>query len=311
VSDAIRARHTGAQKMKIIVEVNPQLPYCHGDTVLHINEVDGICETSNPRPPLAIGAIEATETEKKIAENILKIMPKNACLQFGIGGLPNLIGKLLCDSDAKDLGCHTEMFTECYVDLFEAGKLTNFKKQIDVGHSICTFAMGSQRLYDFVDHNPLVDIRSCAYTNNPYVIMQNDNVVSICSCLNVDILGNVSSESDGYKQISATGGQWDYHYGAGRSKNGLGLVCMASSKTLKDGARVNNIVPAFKPGTQVSVACNTVNWVVTEYGAVNLKGRAFWERVELLASIAHPDFRDDIFHTAEEAKLWRPSDKQF
>jgi acyl-CoA hydrolase len=305
--DAIRSRYTQpAQKnLKVFLEISDKHPRCSGDTVLHISEIDGICESSNPRPPVAIGKVEADETDKKIAQHIIKEMPQNACLQFGIGGLPNLIGAMLCDSEFKDLGCHTEMFTECYVDLFEAGKLTNRKKSIDVGKSVCTFAMGSQRLYDFVDNNTAVEIRSCAYTNNPYVIMQNDNVVSICSCLSVDLMGNVSSESFGFKQISATGGQWDYHYGAGHSKNGRGFVCMPSSTVGKDGKRVSNIVTSFSPGTQVSIPGNTTNYVVTEYGCVNLKGLTHWERVEKLASVAHPDCRDEIFKTAESVGIWR------
>jgi acyl-CoA hydrolase len=308
--DAIRSRHFGHQKnLKVIVEVNPALPYCHGDTALPLSEVDGICETTNPRPPIPIPPLEATETERKIAGHIIGYMGDRDCLQIGIGGMPNLIGNLISESGVKDLSCHTEMFTECYMDLMNAGKITNIYKQTDVGKSVCAFVMGGQRLYDFVDHNPLVELRSCAYTNDPAVIVRNENVVSICSCLSVDILGNVSSESDGFRQITATGGQWDYHYAAGRAKNGRSFLCLPSCKVLKDGTRVSNIVTAFKPGTQVSVAANTTNFVVTEYGAVNLKGLAFWQRVEKLASVAHPDFRDDIFRTAEKERLWSPRDR--
>ena len=308
--DMARARNGQQKNLKIILEVNPGLPTIQGDNYLHISEVDAVVESSQARKPTAIGKVEPTEVDAKIAEYIMSEMVDGACLQLGIGGTPNLVGKMIVDSDLKDLGCHSEMFVDAYMDLFNAGKLTNARKQQDIGKSVFTFAMGSEELYDFMDHNPSMRCMPVSYTNSPSVIARNDNVYSICSCLAVDLFGNVSSESVGYKQISGTGGQWDYHYASFHSKGGKGFLCMPSSKVTKDGKRVSNIVVSHIPGTQITVPGNTTNYVVTEYGIVNLKGLTTWEKVEALASIAHPDFRDDLFKAAEEARIWRPQNKR-
>jgi acyl-CoA hydrolase len=230
-------------------------------------------------------------------------------LQLGIGGTPNKVGKALVNSSFKDLGCHSEMMVDAYMDLFNAGKLTNALKQQDIGKSVFTFAMGSAALYEFLENNPSMRCMPVSYTNSPTVIANNDRGFSICSCLAVDLFGNVSSESVGYKQISGVGGQWDYHYSAFHSNGGKAFLCMPSSKIGKDGKRVSNIVTAHPQGTQITVTGHVTNCVVTEFGIANLKGRATWEKVEALASIAHPDFRDDIFKAAEQARIWRASNK--
>jgi acyl-CoA hydrolase len=307
--EIIRARATTQKNLKVVVEVNPGLPVVHGENFLHITEVDTIVETSTPKKPMAIPKVEGTPVEQKIAENIMKLMVDGACLQLGIGGIPNLVGKALVNSEFKDLGCHSEMFVDAYMELFNAGKLTNARKQQDVGKSVFTFAMGSADLYEFCDNNPSLRCISVKYTNDPAVIARNDNVISICSGLAVDLFGNVSSESVGYKQISGVGGQWDYHYAAFHSKGGKSFICLPSAKTTKDGRRVSNIVVTHDPGTQITVTGHVTNWVVTELGAVNLKGKTTWEKVELLASVAHPDFRDEIFKAAEKARLWRAQNK--
>ena len=307
--DMARARSGPQKNLKVILEVNEALPVVQGDNNLHISEIDAVVESSQARKPTAIGKIEPTEIDAKIAQYIMNEMVDGACLQLGIGGMPNLVGKMIADSDLKDLGCHSEMFVDAYMDLFNAGKLTNARKQLDVGKSVFTFAMGSEELYDFIDNNPSMRCMPVSYTNAPSVIAQNDRVYSICSCLAVDLFGNVSSESVGYKQISGTGGQWDYHYASFHSKGGKGFLCMPSSKVTKDGKRVSNIVVSHTPGTQITVSGNTTNYVVTEYGIVNLKGLTTWEKVEALVSIAHPDFRDELFKAAEAGRIWRAQNK--
>lgn len=223
--------------------------------------------------------------------------------------MPNLVGKKLVESDYKDLGCHSEMFVDAYMDLDRACKLTNRRKQLDKGKSVFTFAMGSAELYEYMDRNPSLLCMPVSYTNDPFVIAKNDRVYSICSCLEVDIFGNVSSESIGFKQISATGGQLDYHYASNRSKNGKGFLCLPSTKPQKDGSIASNIVVSFQPGTQVTVPANITNYIVTEYGVANLKGLPTWARVEALINLAHPDFREDIIKAAEKARIWRASNK--
>ncbi|MDR3295067.1 MAG: butyryl-CoA:acetate CoA-transferase [Clostridiales Family XIII bacterium] len=205
-TEVLRMRGGTQKGLKLVVEVNEKLPVVHGDTSLHVSEVDYIVEEENPRPLQAIGKVEATEADEKIAKLILGEMVDGVCLQIGIGGMPNLVGKMLVDSDLKDLGCHTEVFVDAYMDLFNAGKLTNAKKQIDIGKSVFTFTLGSAELYEFMDGNPSLRCLPVSYTNDPGVIRQNDRLYSICSCLAVDLFGTVSSESVGYKQISGIGG---------------------------------------------------------------------------------------------------------
>ncbi len=307
--DMLRARSGHQSNLKVVLEVNEALPTVQGDNYLHISELDAVVESSQPRKPMAIGTAEPTEIDAKIAQFILEEMTDGACLQLGIGGMPNLVGKMLAESSLKDLGCHSEMFVDAYMDLFNAGKLTNACKQQDIGKSVFTFAMGSEALYQFLDKNPSMRCMPVSYTNDPAVIARNRRVYSICSCLAVDLFGNVSSESVGFKQISGTGGQWDYHYASFHSEEGKGFLCMPSSKVTKDGTRVSNIVISHAPGTQITVSGNTTNYVVTEYGIVNLKGLTTWEKVEALVSIAHPDFRDELFRAAEQARIWRPQNK--
>lgn len=307
--DMMRARSTTQKSLKVIVEVNERLPIVQGDNYLHISEVDGVVESANPRSLAAIPKLEATEMDGAIASHIMKEMVDGACLQLGIGGMPNLVGKMIAESDLKDLGCHSEMFVDAYMDLFNAGKLTNARKQIDIGKSVFTFAMGSAELYDYMNENPSLRCLPVSYTNNPNIIARNNKVYSICSCLGVDLFGNVSSESVGYRQISGTGGQWDYHYASFHSDGGKGFVCMPSSKVNKDGTRTSNIVVSHQPGTQITVSGNTTNYVVTENGIANLKGLSTWAKVEALVGIAHPDFQDELLKAAERGRIWRASNK--
>lgn len=295
----------------IVVEVHDKLPYVYGsDQWLHISQVDHVVEVEDSKLPLYLPHIEASEIEIKIAEHIVKVIEDGACLQLGVGGTPNYVGKMIAESDLKDLGVHTELLADAYVDMYEAGKITNQRKNIDKGIAVCNFAMGSRKLYEFVNRNPLVNVEGTDYTNDPYVIMQNDKVISICSCLNVDILGQVSSESVGRRQISGTGGQMDFHFAAFHSEGGKGIVCLPSARfNKKIGKYESNIVPSFIPGTVVSLPSSLTSYVVTEYGMVNLKGRSTWERAEALVSIAHPACQDELIQACQKANIWRKSNK--
>jgi len=295
---------------KIVVEVNRSLPYCHSaaNNNIHISEVDYVVEGNNS-PLVEIKKPPVTDVDRKIAALIMEEMEDGACLQLGIGGMPNTVGEMIAQSDLKDLGVHTEMLVDSYVDMYEAGQITNKRKNVLKDKFVYTFAMGTNKVYNFVDNNPLCAAMPVDFTNDPFIIAQNDKVISLCSCLSVDILGQVSSESIGFRHISGTGGQLDFHFASFRSKGGKGFLCMPSTSTKKDGTRESKIVPSFKPGTIVSIPSAMTNYVVTEYGIVNLKGLSTWERAEALISIAHPDFKDELVKVAQENRIWLPSNK--
>ncbi|WP_366557012.1 acetyl-CoA hydrolase/transferase C-terminal domain-containing protein [Desulfosporosinus sp. BICA1-9] len=294
----------------VIVEVNTNMPRVHGQkNYLHISQIDCIIEGDNP-PLMQISKIDYTETDDKIAHYIMDELGDGACLQLGIGAMPNRVGSLIAQSDIKDIGVHTEMLVDSFVDMYEAGRITNMRKNIDKGKFTFTFALGSDKLYKFVNNNVLCNAAPSDYTNDPYVIAQNDNVFSVCGCLEVDLFGQVSSESKGSRQISGVGGQFDFIYGAFRSNGGKGFCCMHSTVRDKDGKLTSRIVPAFAPSTAVTVPRYITNYVVTEYGLVNLKGKATWQRAEELINIAHPDFRDELIKQAEKMKIWRYTNKQ-
>lgn len=296
----------------IVVEVHNTLPYVYGPNTqfLHVSKVDYIVEVENSQLPLHLPVIEATDIDKKVAEYIVEEIEDGACLQLGVGGTPNHVGKIIADSDIKDLGVHTELLADAYVEMYEAGRITNMKKTLNRGIFVANFAMGTQKLYDFVNHNPLVHVYNTDYTNDPKIVMQNDKVMSICSCLNIDILGQVSSESVGRKQVSGTGGQMDFHYAAFHSRGGKGIICLPSARLDKNtGKYISNIVPTLMPGTVVSLPSSLTSYVVTEYGMVNLKAKSTWERAEALVSIAHPECRDELINACKEANIWRRSSK--
>jgi len=264
-----------ASAKQIIVEIHDKLPVAYGnDNWLHISRVDRIVEVPDSKLPMCLPEAQATETDIKIANIIVEVIEDGACLQLGVGGMPNQIGKTIAKSDVKDLGVHTELINNAYIDLFANGKITNLRKNIDRGMTLASFALGSQALYDYIDNNPSVNIACPSYTNNPWVIMQNDKVMSICNCLNIDILGQVSAESVGRKQVSGTGGLMDFHYAAYHSKGGKGILGLASARKNKTtGKMESNIVPALVPGTLVTMPASLTSYVATEYGMVNLKGR--------------------------------------
>lgn len=293
---------------KVIVEVNPCQPAVHGlENTINISQVDMVVE-GKAEPLPSIVAKEASDTEKRIAGYIVDKIQSGSTLQLGIGGMPNYVGKMIAESDIKDLSVHTEMFVDAYVELYKQGKITG-NKNTNKGKMVFTFAMGSQEVYDFLNNNPMGYVAPVDYVNAVEVIAANDKVVSINSCLQVDLFGQVNSESAGLQHIGGTGGQLDFVMGAFQSKGGQSFLCTPSTRKNKDGSVSSLILPRLPEGSIVSVPRSAAHYIVTEYGAVNLKGKSTWERAELLISIAHPDFREELVREAEKMGIWKNSSK--
>ncbi len=286
----------------VIVEETPTLPYVMGEgTGVHVSEVDYIIQGfDRPMAELPKGA--ASEVDKAVARLIAAEVEDGSCLQIGIGGMPNAVCSLLAESPVSDLGIHTEMMTDGIVDLYRAGRVTGARKQLNPGKMVCTFALGAQYLYDFIDRNPEVEFHPVDYTNLPHNIMRNDRVVSINNTTQIDLQGQAASETDGFRHISGTGGQLQFVRGAYGSKGGKSFMCLASTYDMK-GERRSRIVTALTRGNVVTTPRTDMMYVVTEYGMVNLKGRSIAERARALISIAHPDFREELERDAYEHRL--------
>ena len=300
------------EKAKVIIlEVNKNMPWVYGLTGCEINikDVDYVVEGDNPEVAQLGGGGEPTAVDKAVAELIVPQIPNGACLQLGIGGMPNTIGAMIAQSDLKDLGVHTEMYVDGFVDMAMAGKLTGKNKALDKGRQVYAFAAGSKKLYDYVDRNPDVMAAPVDYTNDVRVLAQLDNFISINNAIDMDLFGQVNAESAGLKHISGTGGQLDFVMGAYLSKGGKSFICMSSTVTGKDGTVKSRIVPTLTPGSICTDPRSCVHYIVTEYGMVNLKGLSTWERAEALISIAHPDFREQLIQDAEKMHIWRRSNK--
>jgi len=295
----------------VIVEVNNQVPYCCGglNEAIHISEVNFIVESDN-KPLISVPLPTVSDVDKQIASLIVNELTDGACIQLGIGAMPNAVGMLIAHSDLKDLGVHTEMLVDAFVDMYEAGRVTNRKKGSDIGKMVYTFALGSQKLYDFLDRNPCCASYSVDYTNNPQRIASNDNMMAINNAVEVDLYGQVSSESTGVRQISGTGGQFDYIFGAYHSRGGKSFICLSSTKMDKQGQLKSRIRPFLEQGSIVTISRTISHYIVTEYGTAVLKGKSTWERAEALINIAHPDFREDLIRDAEKMGIWRRSNKK-
>ena len=280
----------------ILLDVNDQMPRVMGDCLIHISQVTALCESS--RPLLVLNNPPLSDDDKKIGQMIADEVCDGATLQLGIGGIPNAVGVLL--KDKKDLGLHTEMFTDSMVDLLECGAVTNMKKPIHVGKTVATLAWGSKKMYDFMDDNPAFEMYPVSYINNPAVIAQHDNFVSVNSCVEVDLFGQICSESIGTKHYSGSGGQLDFVRGANMSKGGKGFIAMLSTTK---GGTISKIKPILTPGSIVTTPRNEVDFLVTENGIVRLKGQTASQRAKMIISLAAPQFREELEYEAKKMNL--------
>ncbi len=295
----------------VIVEVNENMPRCLGGTEnnVHISDVDFIVEGSNP-PIAEMGAGgPASEVDKAVAKLIVNEIPNGACLQLGIGGMPNAVGSLIAESDLKDLGVHTEMYVDAFVDIAKAGKINGSRKNIDRFRQAFAFGCGTKKMYDYLDENPEILSAPVSYTNDIRSISALDNFMSINNAVDLDLFGQVNAESAGTKHISGAGGQLDFVLGAYLSKGGKSFICCSSTYKTKDGQVKSRILPTLNPGSIVTDTRANTHFLVTEYGIVNIKGLSTWEKAEAIISIAHPDFRDELIAEAEKMKIWRRSNK--
>ncbi|MBQ2283797.1 MAG: butyryl-CoA:acetate CoA-transferase [Agathobacter sp.] len=308
------ASHMGAvcqTAKKIIVEVNENMPRCLGGTEVgvHISQVSAIVEGNNPPIAEMGGGGAATEVDKKVAQLIVDQIPNGACLQLGIGGMPNAVGSLIAESDLKDLGVHTEMYVDAFVDIAKAGKITGAHKNIDRYRQAYAFGAGTKKMYDYMDENPELMSAPVEYTNDIRSISALDNFISINNCVDIDLFGQISSESSGIKHISGAGGQLDFVLGAYLSNGGKSFICCSSTFTDKSGKMHSRIRPTLTEGSIVTDTRANTHYVVTEFGMVNVKGLSTWQKAEAIISIAHPDFRDELIAEAEKMNIWRRSNK--
>ena len=295
----------------IIVEVNKNMPRCLGgfEEAIHISQVDNIVEGPNPLMAELGAGGPATDVDKRVAELIVEEIPNGACLQLGIGGMPNAVGSLIAESDLKDLGVHTEMYVDAFVDIAKAGKINGSKKNIDRFRQTYAFGAGTQKLYDYIHDNPQCMSAPVDYTNDIRSISAIDNFMSINNAVDVDLFGQGSSESSGIKHISGAGGQLDFVLGAYLSNGGKSFICCSSTFMTRDGEMKSRIVPTLQPGSVVTDTRANIHYLVTEYGKVNLKGLSTWEKCDAIISVAHPDFRDELIEEAEKMHIWRRTNK--
>ena len=296
----------------VILEVNDKLPHACGgqEECIHISDVDYIVEAPGMNP-VEIPTAPADEVDQQVARFIVEDIINGATIQLGIGGMPNAVGNLIAQSDVKDLGMHTEMLVDAYLAMYQQGKMTNKYKTIDKNKGVWSFCGGSKMLYDWVNHNPGLASYPVNYTNDPKVIASIDNFISVNNCVEIDLYGQISSESAGIRHISGTGGQLDFVTGSYLSQGGKSFICFRSAftdkKTGQLSSRVNPVLPS---GSIVTAPRSQVHYLVSEWGKVNLAGCSTWERAEKIISIAHPNFREELIKQAEQMKIWRSSNKR-
>lgn len=281
---------------RIYLEVNPHMPRALSAPAIHISQVTALCENDVPLPVMPPAKID--DVSRTIGGLIVEEVPNGATLQLGIGAVPEAVGLAL--KDKRDLGIHTELFTDSMVELIEQGAVTNEKKPLHRGKTVATLAFGSQRIYDFIDDNPAFQMLPVDYVNDSAVIAQHPNFISVNAALEVDFFGQVCAESMGTRHVSGSGGQADYVRGAVQSRGGKSFIAFPS--TAKGGS-VSRITPMLTPGAIVTTSKNDVDYIVTEYGAAKLRGKTLAQRTRALIGIAHPKFRDELTHQAKKQMI--------
>lgn len=277
---------------RVIAQINPRVPFTPGDAVIHLSQLAAAVMVDEPL--VEVPTATPTEAEIRIGNSIAELIPDGATLQIGVGGIPNAVIRALMDH--KHLGLHTEAMTDGVLPLLEKGVIDNSQKRVMPGKSVASLALGSQALYDFLDHNEDIVFKDVAWTNNPFTIAQNPKVMSINSCLEIDLTGQVCADSIGTRMFSGVGGQHDFVYGSSRSEGGLSFLAMLS--TTNKG--VNKIKPVLTPGAGVVTTRFQTNYIVTENGIVNLRGMNLAERARLMISVAAPQFREELERAAAE-----------
>ncbi len=289
---------TAAQLAKVVIaEVNQQMPRTLGDSFIHVSKIDHVIPVDYALPEINMGS--TSEVADQIAKHIAGLIPDGATLQTGIGAIPDAVLHHL--TNHKNLGIHTELFADGIIDLVERGIINGERKSLHMGKIVAGFMLGSQRLYDFVNDNPIVEMHPSEYVNDPFVIAQNDRMVAINSAIEVDLTGQVCADSIGPKLYSGVGGQVDFIYGASRSNGGIPIIALPAM-TLINGQAASKIVSMLKPGAGVVTSRNHVHYIVTEFGVADLYGKTIRQRAKALINIAHPDSRAELEQQARELK---------
>ncbi len=290
---------TAAESAKVIIaEVNEKMPRTLGDSFIHVSRLTHIVPVNYPIPEHIMASEGNSEVVEKIAGHVASLIPDGATMQLGIGAIPDAVLKYLFDK--KDLGIHTELFSEGVIDLVNAGVLTNARKSLHPGKIVSGFILGTKRLYEWVDDNPMIELHRSEYVNDPFVIAQNDRMVAVNSAIEVDLTGQICADSIGPKLYSGVGGQLDFIYGASRSKGGVPIIALPSTATMRDGTVISKIAAMLKLGAGVVTSRNHVRFVVTEHGVADLYGKTIRQRARALINVAAPQFREGLEKQAQE-----------
>ena len=285
-----------ARARAVVLEVNPEVPFCYGNCHVHISQVAALVESSEPLPE--VGLPKIGPVQEAIGKYVAEMINDGDTLQIGYGGIPDAVVMQL--TGKKDLGIHTEMIGDGILTLVEAGAVTNRRKNVHPGKLIATFALGSRKLYQFMNRNLALEMHPSDYTNDPFLAGQNDNLITVNATMQIDFIGQCGSETLGYSPVSGTGGQSDFVRAANRSRGGKSFIVLPS--TAKDDT-ISRLVPTLTPGTHVSTSKNDINYVVTEFGVAQLRGKTARQRTEALIAIAHPKFRDELRASARSMQL--------
>ncbi len=288
-----------AESAKIVIaEVNEQMPRTLGDSFLHVSRLDYVIPVNYPIAEMPMGEEGGSDVVERIGMNIADLIPDGATMQMGIGAIPDSVLKFLAHK--KNLGIHSELFSEGVIDLVDRGIINNAAKTLHPGKIVAGFVLGTKRLYDWIDDNPMIELHRSEYVNDPFVISQNDRMVAINSAIEIDLTGQVCADSIGPKLYSGVGGQLDFIYGASRSKGGVPIIAMPSTSTMRDGTVVSKITAMLKQGSGVVTSRNHIRFVVTEFGVAELYGKTIRQRTQALINVAHPEFRDELTKKAHE-----------